>query len=70
MDEYRFEIHTPDAVGTYALRNDNDDNRIITAFNVDDATRKAENMAANVYSRYRIKNLRLTKKFTNPDNEI
>ncbi len=67
MDEYGFDIQTPDALGEWVLK---DASKTVTAYDEQEAKRKAEIMADNTYSRWRIKNVRMVKKFTNPDNEI
>jgi len=68
MNEYSFEIHTINASGSdFELK---DDTQKVTAYSEAEATEKANRIADGVYARWRVRNLRLTKKYINPDGEI
>lgn len=68
MDEYAFEIHTPTGPnGDWVVK---DATQTVTAYDESEAMNKADRFANSVYGLYRIRNTRLTKKFTNPDREI
>jgi hypothetical protein len=69
MDDYAFDVHIPDdATGEWKVKESPD--HIVQAYDEYEASRKAEQYADNKYSRWRVRNVRLIKKFTNPDNEI
>jgi hypothetical protein len=67
MDEYAFEIQSPDAKGNWIAV---DTNQTVKAYDEREAEEKARVFANDHYEQCRIRNIRLIKKHINPDGEI
>jgi len=66
MDEYAFEIQSPDAKGNWVAV----ENSTVKAYDESEAQAKANNYANDHYSNWRTRNIRLIKRYVNPDGEI
>jgi len=67
MNEYLYDIFLKDGFGEWKIK---DTGKIGFGYNEEDAQGKAEIATSRIYSSYRVRNLKLVKKFTNPDKEI
>jgi len=67
MDDYAYEIHIPDAKLGWVI---GDASQTVKAYDESEAQAKANNFANNNYSNWRVRNVRLIKKYINPDGEI
>ncbi len=67
MDEYAYEIQSPDAKGNWVAV---ETSQTVKAYDEAEADQKARVYANDHYSNWRIKNIRLIKRYVNPDGEI
>jgi len=68
MNEYAVEIHILDSdTGEWVIK---EPNYMVEAYDDADAHSKTNRYASNHYNNWRIENIRLIKKFANPDGEI
>jgi len=68
MDEYTYEIWTS-ITGDWAIV-PTATPRVVTAYTESEAVGHAERFADQNFGAWKIKNLKFSRKFTNPDNEI
>ena len=66
MDEYAYEIQSPDAKGNWVVV----ENSTVKAYDESEAQSKANNYANDHHSNWRTRNIRLIKRYVNPDGEI
>ncbi len=67
MGEYAYEIQTPDAKGNWVAV---DTTQTVKAYDEYEAETEASTFASNNYSNWRVRNIRLIKRYVNPDGEI
>ena len=67
MDEYAYELHIPGSPSSWIY---DGVTRMVTAYDETEAQTKASNFANQNYRNWRIRNVRLVKKYINPDGEI